>query len=280
MLPFDDGVRRALTPEGSSTTCSSARSARRTCRWGRTSASATTPQGDAALLAADERFETRRRAASRSTARSCPRATSAGWSRAARSSYADELLGAPFQLRGEVVHGDKRGRELGFPTANIVPDDGYVSPGHGVYAGRGRRRPAPAVNIGVRPDVRDRPGRARRGVPDRLRRGSVRRELRIDFLERLRGERRFESVEDLVEQMRQDVEQTRTGELLAVRSRPATLIRRMTLTRSASRSSSRSSASPGHRQAEVQIALLTERINDLTEHLRDHARTTTRAAGC
>ncbi len=44
------------------------------------------------------------------------------------------LLGAPFQLRGEVVHGDERGRELGFPTANLIPDEALVCPGHGVYA--------------------------------------------------------------------------------------------------------------------------------------------------
>ena len=61
---------------------------------------------------------------------------------------ADRLLGASFQLRGEVVHGDERGRELGFPTANLVPDETLVCPGHGVYAclagrrGRVARRPS------------------------------------------------------------------------------------------------------------------------------------------
>src|SRR5918999_263686 len=47
---------------------------------------------------------------------------------------AAEFLGEPFVFEGEVVLGDKRGRELGMPTANIVPDDAYVVPGHGVYA--------------------------------------------------------------------------------------------------------------------------------------------------
>ena len=56
-------------------------------------------------------------------------ATSAASSRAAPSQYAGELLGAPFVIDGEVVHGDKRGRELGYPTANLVPDDGYLLPG-------------------------------------------------------------------------------------------------------------------------------------------------------
>ena len=50
--------------------------------------------------------------------------------------YAGELLGAPFMVSGEVVHGDKRGRTLGFPTANLVPREGYVTPAHGVYACR------------------------------------------------------------------------------------------------------------------------------------------------
>nr|HMS73507.1 riboflavin kinase [Baekduia sp.] len=48
--------------------------------------------------------------------------------------YASELLGRPLRIDGEVVHGDKRGRELGFPTANLVPDPALALPAHGVYA--------------------------------------------------------------------------------------------------------------------------------------------------
>jgi riboflavin kinase / FMN adenylyltransferase len=59
-------------------------------------------------------------------------------------------LGAPFLLEGTVVEGDKRGRTLGFPTANVVPDDELVCPGHGVYAAFANGIPA-AVNVGVRP---------------------------------------------------------------------------------------------------------------------------------
>ena len=60
-------------------------------------------------------------------------------------SQANRLLGAPFQLRGEVLHGDARGRELGFPTANLAPDEELVCPGHGVYAclAATTARPAP-----------------------------------------------------------------------------------------------------------------------------------------
>src|SRR4051812_2046814 len=54
-------------------------------------------------------------------------------------------LGAPFMVEGGVVEGDRRGRELGFPTANLVPDDHLVVPGHGVYAAFANGRPA-AVN--------------------------------------------------------------------------------------------------------------------------------------
>ncbi len=64
--------------------------------------------------------------------------------------HAARFLGAPFQLRGTVVHGDQRGRTLGFPTANIVPDEHLVCPGFGMYAALADGAPA-AVSIGVRP---------------------------------------------------------------------------------------------------------------------------------
>jgi riboflavin kinase / FMN adenylyltransferase len=63
---------------------------------------------------------------------------------------AAEFLGGPFLFEGEVVTGDRRGRELGMPTANLVPDDDYVCPGHGVYAAWANGYPT-AVNVGVRP---------------------------------------------------------------------------------------------------------------------------------
>ena len=63
---------------------------------------------------------------------------------------ARRCLGAPFMVEGAVVKGDQRGRELGFPTANIVPDDRLAIPGHGVYAAFADGVPA-AVNVGVRP---------------------------------------------------------------------------------------------------------------------------------
>ena len=121
---------------------------------------------------------------------------------------ATKLLGAPFQMRGEVISGDRRGRTLGFPTANIVPDEALVCPGHGVYAALADGGPA-AVSVGVRPTFGT--GRAVLVEAYLLDRDVdlYGRELGIEFLYRLRGERRFESVEALVAQMQRDIERTR-----------------------------------------------------------------------
>jgi riboflavin kinase / FMN adenylyltransferase len=121
---------------------------------------------------------------------------------------ATRMLGAPFQLRGEVVTGDRRGRTLGFPTANIVPDEALICPGHGVYAAHADGWLA-AVNVGVRPTFGT--GRAVLVEAYLLDQdvdlyGHV---LRVDFLARLRGERRFDSVAALIEQMQDDVRVTR-----------------------------------------------------------------------
>ena len=117
---------------------------------------------------------------------------------------AAEFLGSPFMLEGEVVHGDKRGRELGMPTANIVPDDTLVAPGHGVYAAWAHGRPA-AVNVGVRPTFDTGRGLLVEAYLLDFDGDLYGETLRIAFVERMRGERRFESVEALVEQMQADV---------------------------------------------------------------------------
>ena len=117
---------------------------------------------------------------------------------------AAQFLGGPFLLEGEVVHVDKRGRELGMPTANIVPDDSLVVPGHGVYAGWAHGYPA-AINVGVRPTF----GSGRRLLVEPHLIGFegdlYGQTLRVAFLERLRGEKRFDSAAELVAQMRADV---------------------------------------------------------------------------
>lgn len=121
---------------------------------------------------------------------------------------AARLLGAPFQLRGEVVHGDERGRELGFPTANLIPEERLVCPGHGVYACLANGLAA-AVSIGVRPTFHTGRGELIEAYIIDFQGDLYGSELRLEFLRRLRGERRFDSAQALVEQMHLDVEQTR-----------------------------------------------------------------------
>jgi riboflavin kinase/FMN adenylyltransferase len=164
--------------------------------------------GDTDMLAADARFRTRVVPLVEVDGEVVSSSHIRGLVSAGDVERANHFLGVPFQMRGEVVLGDRRGRELGFPTANIVPDETLVCPGHGVYAARADGACA-AVSVGVRPTF----GTGRAVLVEAY---LVDREvdlyghvLRIDFLDRLRGERRFESVEALVAQMRIDVEQTR-----------------------------------------------------------------------
>jgi riboflavin kinase / FMN adenylyltransferase len=117
---------------------------------------------------------------------------------------ATRCLGAPFLLEGTVVAGDERGRKLGFPTANIVPSDDLVRPGHGVYAAFADGRPA-AVNVGVRPTFETGRGLLVEAYLIDYDGDLYGRTLRIAFISRLRGERRFSGVEELIAQMHRDV---------------------------------------------------------------------------
>jgi riboflavin kinase / FMN adenylyltransferase len=121
---------------------------------------------------------------------------------------AAEFLGGPFLFESEVVTGDRRGRELGMPTANLVPDDRYVVPGHGVYAAWAHGYPA-AVNVGVRPTFETGRGLLVEAHLIGFEGDIYGERLRIAFIERLRGERRFESVDELVAQMNRDVDEAR-----------------------------------------------------------------------
>jgi riboflavin kinase / FMN adenylyltransferase len=118
---------------------------------------------------------------------------------------ARHCLGAPFMVEGEVVSGDQRGRELGFPTANLVPDDRLAIPGHGVYAAFANGVPA-AVNVGVRPTFETGRGLLIETYLIDHEEDLYGTSLRVAFVERLRGEKRFASVEELIAQMRIDVE--------------------------------------------------------------------------
>jgi riboflavin kinase/FMN adenylyltransferase len=121
---------------------------------------------------------------------------------------AARFLGSPFMLEGEVVRGDGRGRDLGMPTANIVPDPRFVVPGHGVYAAWAHGHPA-AVNVGVRPTFDSGRGLLVESHLLDFDGDLYGQTLRVAFVERMRGERRFDSVDALVERMRQDVEEVR-----------------------------------------------------------------------
>ena len=129
---------------------------------------------------------------------------------------AGRFLGLPYHLRGEVQHGDKRGRTLGYPTANIVPDNALVYPGNGVYACRAAVEVdgewkwwAAATNVGVRPTFVTGRGVLIEAFLIDFEGDLYGRELRLAFLKRLRGEKRFDSVEALIEQMDADVAETR-----------------------------------------------------------------------
>jgi riboflavin kinase/FMN adenylyltransferase len=170
-------------------------------------------QGDPRLLAADERFATVVHPLLEVDGEIVSSSHIRGLVLAGEVAQATELLGAPFQLRGEVVHGDQRGRELGFPTANLIPDEALVCPGHGVYACLAYEDPAhprpAAVSIGVRPTFQTGRGELIEAYILDFDGDLYGRELRLDFLARLRGERRFQTAEALIEQMHSDVERTR-----------------------------------------------------------------------
>ncbi len=121
---------------------------------------------------------------------------------------ANRCLGAPFLFEGEVRKGDGRGRTLGFPTANLVPPDDLVTPGHGVYAAFANGQPA-AVNVGVRPTFETGRGLLIEAYLIDFEGDLYGRTLRIAFVARLRGERRFPGVEELIAQMHRDVAEAR-----------------------------------------------------------------------
>lgn len=132
---------------------------------------------------------------------------------------AAEVLARPHRLAGEVVHGDHRGRELGFPTANLgTPVEGLV-PADGVYAGWMLRRDLPddhpdrllpaAVSIGTNPTFDGVSRRVEAYVLDRTDLDLYGELVALEVVARLRSTERFDSVEALVAQMHEDVEACR-----------------------------------------------------------------------
>lgn len=120
---------------------------------------------------------------------------------------AARLLGRPYLLRGEVVVGDKRGRTLGFPTANVLPDTRALVPGRGVYAGHvvvGGERYGACTNVGVAPTFERRDSRVEAYLLS-FEGDLYGRVVDVTFVERLRPEKRFDGIEELKAQIAQDV---------------------------------------------------------------------------
>ncbi|MDX6720689.1 MAG: riboflavin kinase / adenylyltransferase [Solirubrobacteraceae bacterium] len=173
--------------------------------------------GDAELLHADPRFATRIVELLEVDGEIVSSSHIRGLVLGGAVEYAGHLLGDPFTIAGEVVHGDKRGRELGYPTANIVPDAAFVTPGHGVYAALARSldggEDAPAyacaVSIGVRPTFVTGRGELIEAYLLDFDADLYGQTLELAFRKRLRGEKRFESIDALIAQMAVDVEAAR-----------------------------------------------------------------------
>ncbi len=125
---------------------------------------------------------------------------------------AAKLLARPYSIRGEVVAGDKRGRLLGFPTANVLPDPRAFVPGRGVYAGHvrlpGDEFYGACTNVGVAPTFDRRDNRVEAyllGYEGDLY-GKV---IDVAFVERLRPEKPFSGLDELKEQIARDVAEAR-----------------------------------------------------------------------
>ncbi len=136
---------------------------------------------------------------------------------------AAEALGRPHRVEGVVVRGDGRGRGLGYPTANVAPPMYSAIPADGVYAGwftvlgrgpeagsvlPGRRYPA-AVSIGTNPTFSGRTRTVEAYVLDAAA-DLYGQHVAVDFVARIRGQEKFESVDELIEAMGRDTERART----------------------------------------------------------------------
>lgn len=124
---------------------------------------------------------------------------------------ATSLLGSPYRMTNTVVHGDKRGQQIGFPTANLRPAPGKVTPGDGVYATVARLGESvfgAATNVGTRPTF---------GGGERLVEAFILDfdddiygvDLTVEFIAKIRPELRFDGIDELVAMMTVDVAQTR-----------------------------------------------------------------------
>lgn len=124
---------------------------------------------------------------------------------------AARLLGRPYVLRGEVVVGDKRGRSIGFPTANVLPDEEAVLPARGVYAGFvivGDENYAACTNVGVAPTFGRSESRVEAYLLD-FDGDLYGRIVDVGFTRRIREEKEFSGIDELKAQIQRDVEEAR-----------------------------------------------------------------------
>ena len=133
--------------------------------------------------------------------------------------HAAQILGRPHRVTGTVVHGDHRGRELGYPTANLSQDHEGLVPADGVYAGwlvrlgldegaPDRTLPA-AVSVGTNPTFDGHQRRVEAYVLDRTDLDLYGERVAVEFVSHLRPTLKFDSIDTLVEQMAQDVDRCR-----------------------------------------------------------------------
>ncbi len=135
-----------------------------------------------------------------------------------RCEFAAKMLGRNYSITGVVATGERRGRELGFPTANVEPDIVVTVPKNGIYATLAEVDGVThwaATSVGVRPTFDADGGRTIVAFLLDFDGDLYTKRLRLEFVTRLRSEVAFGSVAQLVEQMNRDVEQTR--EVLAAR---------------------------------------------------------------
>ena len=121
------------------------------------------------------------------------------------------LLGRAYVLRGEVVVGDRRGRTIGFPTANVLPEAEAIVPAYGVYAGFvlvGKQEFAACTNVGVAPTFARAESRVEAHLLD-FDGDLYGRVIDVGFTRRIRGEKRFSGIEELKAQIQRDVEEAR-----------------------------------------------------------------------
>jgi len=137
-----------------------------------------------------------------------------GWLTAGEVALANQWLTAPYRLRGQVVSGDRRGRALGFPTANLAGIDTLI-PAPGVYAGylwlASRRLPA-AIHVGANLTFDQQDLRVEVHVLD-FAEDLYGQNVEVEFIDRIRDSARFESASALQAQLKEDI--ARTGQRLA-----------------------------------------------------------------